>query len=621
MCGIAGLVHFDGRPIDRGQLEAMGTAIAHRGWDGSGVHIDGSVGLLHRRLAIIDLSPSGVQPQVSDDGDFAIVFNGEIVNYLELRRELEAAGAAFSGRSDTEVLLTTYRIMGIKGLPRLRGFFAFAILDRPRRRLVLGRDIFGIKPLHVMRRDRTLAFSSEVKSFVKSGLCEAKVDAHGLQDYLFMQMYLPGRTLFAGVSSLLPGHVLEIDLTTGRETTCPFWEEPCEETRLSYENWLEELDYRLVRAVHNWVRADVPVGAYISGGLDSSLVATVAAQQLDSPLQNRLLTFSSVFSSTRTPDERQWSDAVARDLGSEHQRIEMSLDEIVKDHEDQIYVLDMPIAGYSAPYRTLSRHVRRSTKVVLTGHGGDEMAAGYPKYIALALAEQINTAYQTGSDIDLGPALPFLRGFEDQARNIVAASLFRDEEALLTSVFDRSGFLWSEVRPELRVECGEYRTVNAVARLASRYSGGPLRRALKLDAALLLPALLHVEDRTAMIENLESRPPLLDQDIAEWLSIAPAGFLLKNGLKSPLRDLGRRYLPRSVAENPRKSGVVFPVFDLVHTRLRDLVAADLDVLDRSGLFIRPARELLRGAAELSNMRILWALWSLGSWIRAFNPAI
>jgi asparagine synthase (glutamine-hydrolysing) len=622
MCGIAGIVNFDGQPVDSRRLELMGAAISHRGRDGSGVYCDGAIGLTHQRLAIVDLSPGGAQPRVFNGGEIALVFNGEIVNYVELREELERTGVTFTSSSDTEVLLHVYRAFGVEGIKRLRGFFAFALVDQHRKVLVMARDIFGIKPLYILKTKSSLAFSSEVKTFVHGGLYRPRLDARGLQDYLYTQVYTPGRTLFEGVEQLPPAHVTQYDLLTGNERRQAYWACPSVSVDLAYDAWLEELDKRLKRAVATWMRADVPIGSYVSGGLDSSLVATLAAQQLRTPLQDRLMTFSSVFPGMRTPDEHQWSDAVAGNIGSAHHRIAMELDEIVRDHEEHMHVLDMPIAGYSAPYRTLSRHVRRHVKVVLTGHGGDETAAGYPKYIAAALVSQINAAYRTGSAIEFGSALRFLTGFEDQARRILSAGSLRDDKALVAAIFDRSSFLWDAVQPDLRNTCTGYRTSEQIASLLkSSADERPIQKILKIDRDLLLPALLHVEDRTSMIENLESRTPLLDQDVVEWLAVAPDHYLLKSGLKSPYRDLGRRHLPSAVIDNPRKSGVVYPVFEHVDTHLRDLIESDLDALDRSKLFTRPVRGFLKADGGFADVRILWALWSLGGWIRAFAPAI
>ena len=622
MCGIGGVVRFDGKPVGTDEMDAMGRFIAHRGPDGSGAYAEGNVGLFHCRLSIIDLSPGGHQPRITNDGRYAVVFNGEIVNYIELRKELEDKGWHFQSASDTEVLLACYQEYGPSCVERFHGFFSFVIIDWNLQKVRMFRDRSGIKPLYFVRNNSTLSFASEVKALIGAGYLQPRIDPRGLQDYLVMQLYTPRMTLFQDCESIEPGHWVEVGLDGSGWTIHRYWEIPNEHSEVnhSYEDHVEQLRELIRDAVTMWSRSDTAIGAYLSGGLDSSLVCSLAAPAVRSDLQSGLITFSSLFSGTRAKDEREYSNLVARAIDSEHHAFEFDVKELAAQHDGLLYALDMPIAGFASPYRLLSKIARKEVKVVLTGHGGDEMACGYPKYVALTLASQITQSRMTGSDIGIGYALPYIEGFEEQTRQILSRAAFREPRDIYAASFDRSSFLWQALNPDIRAAAGNYNTLDTITRMAEGREGGILKRLLYLDQTLLLPGLLHVEDRMSMCERLESRPPLLDHSIVEFMARTPDRFLLKNGLKSLIRDCSRGVVPDAISNNKRKSGIVYPIAEIVGTVLHDRVEEDLGYLDRSGMFERPVREFLNQEHELGNARNLWALWSLGSWIKSFNPS-
>jgi asparagine synthase (glutamine-hydrolysing) len=624
MCGITGVVHWDGRPASEAMLRDMARAIEHRGRDAEGVLARDTVGLAHRRLSIVDVSHGADQPMHSADGSSTLIFNGEIVNFIELRRDLQELGHSFRTNSDTEVLLVAWRQWGLAALARLRGFFAFVIADWRAGQVVLVRDPMGIKPLYIAQSNGALIFGSEIKALLASKLIDARIDPLGLADYLAMQVYAPGRTLFQDVEAVLPGHAVVVDLASRSVRRHCYWAlPPVEERPIAYEAACEEFDAAAAEVVRMWCRADVPIGAYVSGGIDSSFVAALASgATVGSSVQANLPTFSSVFPGASFPDEGPFSDAVARHLESDHHRVRLPLEQVIADHDRLIYGLDMPIAGYSAPYRTMAREVRKYVKVVLCGHGGDETLCGYPRYLAMALTECLCAARDGAPyDADLLRALPYLEGFEEQTRRMLGDAAFRDRRALYQQALDRSSFLIADLHPSLHEAIGEYDPISEAVGLFDHSICTGLKGLMRLDQLLLLPALLHVEDRTSMMENLESRPPLLDHTLVTLATRIPSAHLLRNGLKSVLRDAAAARLPSLVTRNKRKSGVMFPIMDFTeHPELRRRREMAFDRLDNSGLFMRPAREMLRTKPDLVSQRTAWALWSLGDWCASFGLA-
>lgn len=623
MCGVAGLLSFDGQRVTEKQLRSMGDAIEHRGRDAQGVFVRDGVGLVHQRLTLLDTSAAADQPMHDADGRFSLVFNGEITNYIELRKELEAVGCRFRTRSDTEVLLEAWRHWGRGALVRLHGFFAFALIDWKHRSCFLARDPIGIKPLYLQRCGGIAGFASEPKALFATDLFDVELDPYGLADYLAMQLYLPGRTLYKNVRSILPGTVVEIELDSGEEMLHRYWQlpEPEEAFDLSYDECIEDLAGSLADTVGKWIRSDFPIGAYVSGGLDSSLLAALAAAQPNAVRQGGALqTFSSVFQSDTFLDERAESDAVAAHIRSQHTAIELDLEEVVADHYGLMRGLDMPIAGYSAPYRTMARHVRKSVKGALCGHGGDEWFGGYPRYLAVSNAQELSGELQGNfNGAKASDAMSYLTGFEEQARTLIGVGANGTVAEMQMRSLDRGSFLIDRLSPDVRRELDGYNPLRQAIELNSGSRGSVFKQQMRLDQILLLPALLHVEDRTSMMENLETRPVLLDHGIMEKAAKIPTPYLLKNGLKSVLRDVGKKFLPDEVTSNKRKSGIMYPVMAcLEDPRLVEMRENAFCDLDRSGLFEVGAKDMLSTEKELINKRVTWGLWSLGDCLSSFG---
>src|SRR6266581_1945310 len=398
MCGITGVVDVTGRPVDGALLRTMTTVIAHRGPDGDDIVCRGSAGLGHRRLAIIDLV-TGDQPMVSDDGLIRITFNGEIYNFRELRRDLEARGAKFRTQSDTEAILRAYEADGPDCVRRLRGMFAFAILDERARRLILARDRMGIKPLVYSWDGRRLLFASEIKAIVEDGTVARDLDPDALGEYLTYHYVPAPRTVFASVRKLPPASLLVLPLDGGAPEVSRYWRlRFAPDTRTTEREWIEQLGAHLSDAVRCHMVSDVPIGAFLSGGVDSSTVVALMAEASPTPIR----TFSIGFDEADF-DELRFARQVAARYGTDHYEL------VVKPNALEVlpklaWHLDEPFADSSAiPTYYVSKITREHVTVALSGDGGDENFAGYRRYArAVELRERL----------DQGPARlarPFLR--------------------------------------------------------------------------------------------------------------------------------------------------------------------------------------------------------------------
>jgi len=375
MCGIAGIVDFTGTGPTRETIGRMTGLLRHRGPDDEGIAILGPAGLGHRRLSIIDLSPAGHQPMTLDDGAIHIVFNGEIYNFQEVKAELEALGETFRTRSDTEVLLRAYRAWGADSLQKLNGMFAFAIWDAERRTLFAARDRLGKKPFFYHHRQGLIAFASEMKALLADPKLERDVDPAAIDEYLTYS-YIPApRTIFRGVRKLLPGHYLLFQ--KDRIATVPYWELAfgSNGSAKSEPEALEHLEELVRASVRRRLVSDVPVGAFLSGGLDSSAVVAMMAQLSSEPVRTYTIGFEEEGFS-----EVEDARAVASHFGTRHREFSVRAD-AVEILPDLAWHLDEPFGDSSAvPSYYVAKLAAQDVKVVLSGDGGDELFAGYRRY-------------------------------------------------------------------------------------------------------------------------------------------------------------------------------------------------------------------------------------------------
>lgn len=618
MCGIAGILRVDGAPAGADLLGAMTSAIAHRGPDGDGFFCDGSVGLGHRRLAIIDLA-TGDQPMATEDGSVVLVFNGEIYNFRELRRELEGRGATFRTTSDTEVILQAYEAWGVDCLPRLRGMFAFALWDRPRRRLFLARDRVGIKPLVYAWDGRRLLFGSEIKALLEDSGLPREIDWQALRDFLTLH-YIPGpRTIFQAIRKLPPASYLLLDLGRGEPEVHRYWDlRFAPDPRPSEAEWLDGLRWHLTDAVRSHLVSDVPIGAFLSGGVDSSTVVALMAQATE----GRVRTFSIGFDDADFDELRHARD-VARRYDTQH------FEYVVKPNAlDTLprlaWQFDEPFADSSAlPTYYVSKITREHVTVALSGDGGDENFVGYTRYArASRLHEQLD-------GVPAVLARPLLRlaarllpaGVRGQGYLDMLGAEPVDRYFKLMA-YQRSETLRSLLSPAAREHVEPVVTPDLFRRLAAEGRAPDYVSALQyLDIHCYLPEdILTKVDRTSMAVSLETRVPLLDHVLMEYVATMPTALKFKEGAgKVILKRAMAGDLPAGILER-RKMGFGLPIASWFRGELTDYVR---DVLDgrrtrqRGLVDPRAVSALLDehqgGGRDRSGQ--IWALLALEEWAR------
>jgi len=616
MCGLCGLIDRGGGPIDRGVVEAMTRRIAHRGPDDEGVYVAPGAGLGHRRLSIIDLSAAGHQPMASSDGSLVAVYNGEIYNYREVREELARAGARFRTATDTEVAIEAYRRWGVEGFARLNGMFAIALWSPSRRELVLARDRFGIKPLYYLERGGMLAFGSEIKAILASGLLDRQLDPAALHEYLYYGAALGERTMFAGVRKLPPGQFARFGatgLTTGPYVSA-FDPPPVEGAT---PDLVARLRTHLEAAVRRHLIADVPVGVFLSGGIDSSTITAYASRNT----VGRLKTFSVEFDFLYGPSEIPKARRIAAMFGTEHHEMKIVSHDLPAVIESLVDCHDEPFGDAAdIPLYLLAREIKGSIKVVLQGDGGDEMFGGYRKYAVLAWARFWRAAAAVAHPVrTLFPRTPvwyqrrrFLQAM-GQADPAMRMALLMTDEWLEFPPTDL-------LAPDLRAAVAPHDPFRPYRELQRRFGHlDPVQRMLYADAAFLLPDIfLEKVDKSTMAHGLEVRVPFLDHELAAFALGLPSGLKVKHGRKKwILREALRGVLPDDILDGPKQGfGVPFakwlkgPLYDYLSDRLLGPSAPAREAFDPAALgrVLTDHRDGIRDSGFL-----LWKLLNLALW--------
>lgn len=624
MCGIAGLHALDGRtPADPAIVDAMCRLIVHRGPDDQGVHVHGGTQIGMRRLAIIDLA-GGHQPIPNEDRTVWVVFNGEIYNFRALRQELESLGHVFHTHSDTECIVHAWESWGEGAFARLRGMFAIALLDQRAQRLVLARDRLGKKPLYwTVTPAGQLAFASELKSLFALPGFRPAVSAQATRDY-FALGYVPAPgTIYEGVHKLPPGHCLVAEQGTPRVSR--YWQlafEPkwnaaagADEAALK-----EELLQRLDDAVQVRLVSDVPFGAFLSGGIDSSVVAVLMARHLRQPLK----TFTIGFRENgfdELPDAR----AVARHIGAEHHELVVEADAVALMRE-LVWYFDEPFGDASAiPTFLVSRLAAGHVKMVLSGDGGDELFGGYERYRRFARLD----AFARGS---LGLGAPALRLAAWLLGGARGRRLARIAERVAQPFPDRylsgvalntAGDLRQLLHPDL-APADPYASLRGL--FAREDIAQPLDRIIAADiGSYLADDILVKVDRMTMANSIEARAPLLDHELAEFAARLPADLKLRGGTgKYLLKQVARELLPEQVLNKP-KQGFAIPLARWLRGELRELMCDTLDeaglgrrgVFDAAGVRRRIAEHL---AGTHDHSEALWLVLTYELWARRFADA-
>ena len=592
MCGIAGLFSLVGAPVSGAQIQRMTEMIGHRGPDDSGLLVDGPIGLGHRRLSIIDLSDRGRNPMPNEDKTVWLIFNGEIYNYRDLKPDLIARGHRFQSETDSEVIIHLYEEMGPGFISVLNGMFAFALWDANRGKLLLARDRFGVKPLYYTLIGNTLAFASEVKAFLELPEFKVSVDPLALAEHFTFQNTFGKRTFFDGVNLLPAGHYL---VAQGGETSIrQYWDLSFKpDGRLSVDEWAHRLREVFEGAVTRQLISDVPLGTYLSGGMDTGAISAVAASQI-----HNMHTFTCGFDLPegatdleRHFDERGDSHRLARLLGTIHHELELGPDAMAPALPHVVWHLDEPRVGISYQVFYTAELIRRYVTVVLSGVGGDELFGGYPWRYAPVME-------LTGSKFEAEYYSQWIRFLTDQEKR----KLFTEE---------------------ISQQLGDYSTFDSFrASLGDTAGYDSLHRALYFDFKTFLGGLLVVDDKLAMAHSVEGRVPFLDNELVDIVACIPSEFKLQGGeSKIVLRRAMRGLLPEETLHR-RKQGFTPPdqswykqgAMDYI----RDLILSPR-ALDRG--YFQPCylEKILDDhlTDRRNNRFLIWSLMSFEWWNRLF----
>jgi asparagine synthase (glutamine-hydrolysing) len=591
MCGIAGIIEANGRPVNRDRLVSMAGKITHRGPDGDGIWTDGQAGLAHRRLAIVDLSPNGAQPMLSQDGRYSITFNGEIYNYQELREQLAESSEQLRSTSDTEVLLALYAKEGESMLSKLRGMFAFAIWDKQESRLFFARDRIGKKPFFYRNNENGFAFASEVKALVDQ---ESQIDELAIRLFLGLQYVPSPLTGFKNIFSLEPGMCgtwKDGKLEIKRYLSVPPPQSP------SFSKAGEEVRELLEESVRLRLIADVPVGIFLSGGIDSSAVAAIAHKQ-----GAKLSSFTLGFDEAAF-DERDQAMALAKQFGFEHHSF-------LAKPEDLLAIADEVIEHYDVPYADssslntwiLARETKKHVKAVLTGDGGDELFGGYRRYGYFEQALNLKkmglsrSAYRVARSVGSMTGNPKFQRFADTIDGGYAAlfcgAYFQQPEAI--------DFINGQLNKQI----------------------DPIGAAMDFDLHSYLPDDLNVKmDRATMRHGLEARCPLLDQELVSYVTSLPTEYRYTKGkTKALLVDAVKDILPSEVGKRPKR-GFQVPLATWFRGPLRAafvercMQSAKLHAYVARDRVEQLLKENDRGSDHGNR---LWMLYSLATWLEKYG---
>ena len=624
MCGICGIYNFtSGEPVNPSLLRAMCGAIAHRGPDDEGIWTGGEAGLGHRRLSIIDLS-GGRQPMSNEDGSVRIVFNGEIYNYRDLNPFLEERGHIFKTKCDTETIIHLYEEKGDDFLKDLGGMFAFALWDGRHKRLVLARDRLGKKPLYYSFHGGRLIFASELKALLCDASVPRNIDYTALSDYLSL-LYVPApKTIFREVKKLEPGSFLVADRNGCR--TARYWDLSCRAGyRGSFESAAEELKEILVHSIESRLESEVPLGAFLSGGIDSSAVVYGMSRFLERPVNTTSIGFREAGF-----NELPWSRAVAGLVGSDHYEYLLEPD-FIRNLPRIVWHLDEPFADSSAlPTYLLCEMTRRNVTVALSGDGGDEDFAGYTRYGQMRSENFFRYLPSWMRDALLKPVLRTLpanlRGY-NFLRNLTEKT---HERAMANTFFcfdDRFKKKFFLLSAGAKKELQDYETFSLIERYFFECdSDDPVTRLQYVDVRTYLPEdILMKVDKMSMAHSLEVRAPFLDHRLVEFAFSLPSGFKVgRTGGKRVLKQAFKGTLPDDVLHR-RKKGFSVPIDFWFRNKLKGVMERVLfDKTTEARGYFEPdsVRELWRQYQRHPFYQVdlsprLWALFIFEIWNRIF----
>lgn len=626
MCGIAGQISIEGRKIPHleRQLNAMSNLISHRGPDGKGIWMEEGykTGFIHRRLSIIDLSESASQPMKGENSS-VVTYNGEIYNYPEIRLALRSRWQ-FKTNSDTECILAAYNALGDDCLAHFRGMFSFALWDKQNQRLFCARDRFGIKPFYYAIVDDILFFASEAKAILPF-LPEIKTNDEALAEYLTFQYTIGNKTLFDGVNQLMPGHALAVE--NGKIKIWRYWDVTYD---IDYEHSANYFNRRLRELLENSVqihgRSDVPVGSYISGGIDSSLVFNLATKNSSSSN----IGFHGRFTEFPGYDESSYAFEAASHGKGNLKVIDISSNDFQQNIEKIIYHLDFPVAGPgSFPQFMVSKLASNDVKVILGGQGGDEIFGGYARYMVAYFEQCIKAAidgqYKNGNYVvtleSIIPNLGLLREYKPLIKQFWSEGLFDAMDKRYFRLVDRATDMqaeinWAELNMSKVFENFALIFNNPFNVKKEAY----FDKMTHFDFKCLLPALLQVEDRMSMAHGIESRVPLLDHPLVEFVATIPADIKFKDGnMKYLLKQVFKSEIPEVILNRRDKMGFPVPLKEWFEGELKSFVMDNFSTMvSRKRPFINANGLLKNMGSEVQFSRKTWGLLSLELWHQQFH---
>jgi asparagine synthase (glutamine-hydrolysing) len=623
MCGITGIFNLNREPVSIVALQAMTDVIAHRGPDGEGFFVESCIGLGHRRLAIIDLSPAGHQPMTTLDGRYVLSYNGEVYNYQELRLELESLGYHFRSRTDSEVVLNAYAEWGKDCVDRFNGMFAFAVWDKKEHCLFLARDRYGIKPLYYTVKDNKLLFGSEIKAILQHAAFQASMDKEALLEYFTFQNFFTNKTLFNDISILPAGHWIKYQLgQKNLPKPVQYWDYSFREpdTIKDEQAYIEELDRLFRQAVNRQLVSDVDVGSYLSGGMDSGSITAIAATQLP-----YIKTFTGGFDLHSASglelgfDEREKSELMSYKFKTEHYEMVMKAGDMERVLPKLAWHLEEPRVGQSYPNYYIAQLASKFVKVVLAGTGGDELFGGY--------------------------AWRYYRAVVNDSFKQYVDKYYVFWQRLISDKLIQQAFkpIWDDVKHVSTRDIFEGVFQEHAAHLERPEDY--INHSLYFEANTFLHGLLVVEDKLSMAHSLETRVPFLDNDLVDFALSIPASLKLGNlekivqlnenepGAKTAkyfqktrdgkliLRKVMERYIPKEITQ-ATKQGFSAPdaswfkgeSLDYVRDKLFSSRTRIFDFLDRESV-LNLVNEHLEGK---QNRRLLiWSLLNVEHWCEQF----
>jgi asparagine synthase (glutamine-hydrolysing) len=624
MCGFVGLINKTNTKVDPQLLKTMAETLKHRGPDDEGSFIDNNIGFYHKRLSIIDLN-SGHQPM--SFGNYTLIFNGEIYNYIELREELKSKGHKFVTKSDTEVIIRMYDEYGIDFINLLNGMFAFLLYDKKQKKIIAARDHFGIKPLYYYDDDNLLVFTSEIKAILKHNKIKAEPDYESLYEYLTFQYVLNDKTLFKNIFKILPGHYGVYDLKSKNFDQIKYWHPSFKiDTYHTEEYFIHEIRKLLENTIDIQLRSDVPVGTYLSGGFDSSIVTIFASKKYN----GRLKTFTGAFNEAGGQfDETRYSREVAAACNAEIFEVFPSENDFIDLLPKLIYYLDEPVAGPGVfPQYMVSKLASENVKVVLGGQGGDEIFGGYARYVIAYLEQAIKgTICETNEEgehivslTSILPNLSYLKNYIPMIKEFNKDGMFENMGKRYFKLIDRKN-------GDEELFSGTFNNnycKNYIYEKFEKIFNNPdtlsyYNKMTHFDMTTSLPALLHVEDRMSMAASIESRVPFLDKRIVDLIISMPAGMKFKGAemkyiLKKSITDI----LPETILNRKDKMGFPVPLHLWAKNGTSNFIG---DILlskasaERGIYNISKVEKLI--SSERAFGRKLWGILSLELWFQTF----